>query len=146
MVVLLFQTQLLWSQAIPTEDDIFALAESAYHGDRSAIRELFGLYQVADGAVFEDIDVVLGNVARSYPQLFLEELKATRTNRTCSNISNTGEELGDRPKEQLQELQLRVNALKSVSEESLKELRNSCLKQLESSVQILVQVLQMEKK
>ncbi|MBS0433011.1 MAG: hypothetical protein JSS21_11505, partial [Proteobacteria bacterium] len=48
-----------------SEEEVFALQSAAQSGNRSAIRELFDMH--VDGAVAEDIDVVLGRTIRHHP-------------------------------------------------------------------------------
>lgn len=123
-----------------SEDTVLALRGAALAGERSAVRTLFDLYPLADGAATEDIDVILGEVAREHPRLFLEELSADATRLACSNISNTGELLVDQLDGMLEELKRRRDSLLSVSEGSLIGLRDECVSQLEESIRDLAAI------
>jgi len=119
-----------------TEEDVFALQRPAETGDRAAIKKLFGMQ--ADGAVAEDIDIVLGGIIRVYPQMFLEELNNSWL-ATCEEclpglLGNTGEKLVDRLQEQAQELRMRRDALRSVSDKSLSNLRDKCIRILDEDI------------
>src|SRR2546428_91149 len=87
----------LWSiatsgaaQAPLSEHDVLVLAKSAEAGNRNTVRKLFGLYARSDGAVTEDIDTILGNVARRHHRIFLEELKRSDAGHgKCTTVGNT---------------------------------------------------------
>ena len=138
-MMLLLQTVVVCAQVRPTEDDVFALEARALMGDRRAVATLFSLYPASDGAVTEDIDIVLGRVAQAHPVLFLEELKAHRPALECSNVSNLGEEFVDQFDKQLLELRARRDALASVEDGSVAEQRVSCLRQLDDAIRVVAQ-------
>jgi hypothetical protein len=129
-VVLLLAAPKVGAQRPVSEDDVFALEQSAQSGDRGAIGKLFEFYPLSDGAATEDIDVILGRVAREHPRVFLEELKAHRGESVCSNVANAGEEFVDRFEAQLRELELRRDSLQSITDESLVAVRDTCVAQL----------------
>lgn len=121
-----------------TEEEISVLQTSAKTGDRAAIRKLFTLYPYSDGAVSEDIDVALGQTIRKHPQIFLEELnRSGRANcERCipSLVGNTGEELVDRLQAQVNELDKRKKALRSVHQKSLEKLRDKLIRILNEEI------------
>lgn len=51
---------------------------NAFSGDRNAVRALFRLLNVSDGAAGEFLSIELGLLIRINPKLFLEELKYNR--------------------------------------------------------------------
>ncbi len=119
-----------------------ALKKSAEAGDREAVRKLFGFYPRSDGAVTEDIDMILGNVARLRPGIFLEELKLSNAGHgKCTNVGNTLE-LTDQTDAQLAELRARRKALLSVTELPLRGLRDDCIRKLDHSIRIFVDAVQ----
>lgn len=127
------------------ESDVMALQKSAKAGDRGAIRKLFSLYPRSDGAVTEDIDMILGNVTRRHPRLFLEELKRSNAGHgKCTTVGNTLE-LTDQAEAQTAELQARRKALLSVGDASLKALRDDCIHELDEDIQIFVNAMQQMK-
>lgn len=119
-----------------TEADVLALESSALAGKREAIRSLFNLQTRSDGAVSADIDIVLGNTIRKYPQMFLEELKrAEKKDRLDALVGNTGPDLVDRLEEQAVELKSRRAALRAVREASLFEVRDACIRELDRQIE-----------
>ena len=130
------------AQADLAESDVMALQQSAEAGDRGAVSKLFGFYPRSDGAVTEDIDMILGNVARRHPRLFLEELKRSNAGHgNCTTVGNTLE-LTDQTEAQLAELRARRKALLSVTDLPLKKLRDNCISELDEDIQIFVNALQ----
>lgn len=136
----LLGTSVALGQGSVSEDTVLALREAAVAGEHSAVRTLFDIYPLTDGAATEDIDVILGEVAREHPRLFLEELSLHATEKDCSITSNTGERLVDQPDGALLELERRRDSLLSVSESSLIGLRDKCVAHLEESIQDLAAV------
>lgn len=126
------------AQADLAENDVMALQKSAEAGDRGAVRKLFGFYSRSDGAVTEDIDMILGNVARRHPRLFLEELKRSNAGHgKCTTVGNTLE-LTDQTDAQIAELRARRESLLSVGDESLRKLRDDCTRELDEDIQVFV--------
>jgi hypothetical protein len=142
--ILLLAAPMLEAQRAVSEDDVFALAGSAQSGERSAIGKLCEFYPLSDGAATEDIDVILGEVTRAHPRVFLEELKAHLNAPSCSNVSNTGEELVDQLSLQLAELELRRDSLQSVSDQSLAAVRDACVAQLNEHIRASREALRAE--
>jgi hypothetical protein len=124
------------SPSSATEADVFALESSALAGNREAIRSLFNLYSRSDGAVSEDIDIVLGNTIRKHPKVFLEELKRSKKkSRLDALVGNTGPDLVDRFEEQAVELKRRRDALRTVHEPLLIEVRDACIRELDREIE-----------
>jgi hypothetical protein len=121
-----------------SESDVMALQKTAEAGDRGAVRQLFGFYPRSDGAVTENIDMILGNVTRHYPRLFLEELKRSNAGHgKCTTVGNTLE-LTDQIDEQIEELRARRESLLSVDDAPLRKLRDDCVRELDEDIQIFV--------
>lgn len=132
------------AEAPVDEGAVMALKNMAEAGDRDAVHRLFGFYSHADGAAAEGIDMILGNVARKHPRLFLEELATFRRsgarmpypspNDGCTNLGNTLE-LADQTAAQIAELRSRRDALVTVTDVRLKLLRDDCIRQLDEAIQ-----------
>lgn len=140
---------LFWSASAAhaglAENDVMALQKSAEVGDRGAVRKLFNFYPLSDGAVTEDIDMILGNVARHHPRLFLEELKRNNAGHgKCTNVGNTLE-LTDQTEAQIAELRARRESLLSINGVSLRALRDSCLHELDQDIRVFLNVDQQVK-
>jgi hypothetical protein len=126
------------AQADLAENDVMALQKSAEAGHRGAVRKLFSFYPRSGGAVTEDIDMILGNVARHHPRLFLEELKWSNAGHgKCTTVGNTLE-LTDQTEAQIAELRARRESLLSVGDTSPKTLRDDCIRELDEDIQIFV--------
>lgn len=136
--LLLFYVATCAAQDSLEESDVMPLQKRAEAGDRGEVRKLFGFYPRSDGAVTEDIDLILGNVARRHPRMFLEELKLSDAGRgKCTNVGNTLE-LTDQTNEQIAELRARRKALQSVKDSRLRELRDDCIRDLNQDIQVFV--------
>jgi hypothetical protein len=125
-----------------TEDEVAALEPRAIAGDRAAVRALFELYPLADGAVAEGIDMALGNVVRPHPRLLLEEwlhsgLLADEWVRGHL-LGNLIEWVDDCAAQQ-REIGLRIAALETVTVPSLHALRDACLATLRAQLASLTQ-------
>jgi hypothetical protein len=130
------------AQADLAESDVMALQKRAEAGDRGTVRKLFGFYPRSDGAVTEDIDMILGNVTRHHPRLFLEELKRGNAGHgKCTTVGNTLE-LTDQTDTQLAELRARREALLSVTDSPLRKLRDDCINELDRDILIFVNAKQ----
>ena len=130
------------AQAGLSENDVMALEKSAEIGNRAAVRSLFGFYPRSDGAVTEDIDMILGDVARRHPKLFLEELKRSNAGHgRCTTVGNTLE-LTDQTDAQIEELRARRQSLLSVDDVSVRKLRDDCVRELEGDIRVAVNAKQ----
>jgi hypothetical protein len=126
-----------------TEADVSALKSSALVGNREAIRALFSLYARSDGEVSECIDIVLGGTIREHPQVFLEELhRASIKIRLDALLGNTGPDLVDRFQEQAVELKKRKASLLTVHEDSLIQVRDVCIRELDRQIEIVTNAAQ----
>ena len=126
-----------------TEADVLALEASALAGKRDAIRALFNLQTRSDGAVSEYIDIVLGSTIRKNPKVFLEELKRSeKKTRLDALVGNTGPDLVDRFEEQAVELKRRREALRTVHEPSLIEVRDACIRELDGEIEAVTTAAQ----
>jgi hypothetical protein len=129
-----------------SEEEVVALGKAVGLGNEEAVRKLFNTR--ADGAVAEEIDIILGKVVRSNPKLFLEGLSQSwRAN--CGSclpglVGNTGDELVDRFRDQLKELKARRRALQGVTAQELLPLRDKCLRALDDDIREVKRAIQFE--
>ncbi len=134
-VLLIAGSEIFAAQPSATEEDVLALESSALAGQREAIRSLFILQTRSDGSVSEHIDILLGSTIRKYPQVFLEELKsADRKVNMGALVGNTGPSLVDRFEDQAMELKGRRDALLTVRDASLIEVRDACIRELDRQI------------
>jgi hypothetical protein len=100
----------------------------ANSGDREAVRLLFRLPAIADGAFSEDISILLGALTRIQPKLFLEEFKNRPSDAPCgSYVKNFGPLFVDHPEGKELEAQRRIKALLGVRDAGLREVRDQCV-------------------
>ena len=102
-------------------------------GDRDATRIGFKLLTVADGHFGETLDIILGAIIRVDPQMFLEELHNHRhlIVRLDALVGDFGYPFIDRFTADGLETELRIQALQSVQVDSLMEIRNRCIDELD---------------
>jgi hypothetical protein len=93
------------------------------------MRELLSLK--TDGAVAEDVDVIMGGAIRNHPEAFLVEVARTQRAQcdSCleSLLGNLGDDFVDRLPEQIEELSKRKTALRTVKVASVQALRDKCV-------------------
>ena len=107
--------------------DLDVLEAEVSAQDRSAVRLAFRLH--APGHYEETICVMLGRLIRANPRLFLEELKAAGIQ---DIVGNLGFGFVDRDQAQRFEVDARINALKRVTDPSLKATRDRCIGMLKT--------------
>lgn len=125
------------------EAAVFALQAQVHAGDRIAMRHLLDLS--ADGAVAEYVSVIMGQAIRNHPDAFLDEV-AKNWRAQCEScleslLGNLGDDFVDRFPEQVEELQKRKKALRTVNASSTQSLRDRCILVLDrqiSSIQSLI--------
>ena len=90
-----------------------------------SVRLAFRLRSFADGGFSEDISILLGQLIRINPTLFLSELVIAKPKvKSYGNFLNEGEIFVDRFTAQCHELALRREALKTVTNPNLQEAKN----------------------
>jgi hypothetical protein len=102
--------------------------------DPNAIKLAFRLKAIADGAFAEDLDVLLGQLIRIDPALFLRQLKNAKVQngRVDALVGNYGDIYADKVEAQRLETKERIRALETVSDSALKEIQNKCLVELKT--------------
>ena len=123
----------------PSEDgynanDLYILQDQVLAKDPQAFRLAFRLYKSADGALAEELGVILGNTIRAHPSFFLEQVAKLHV--PCSElhwpINAAGYEYVDRPRASNYEIRMRAVALKNVKQAELRKVQAECLKQIDS--------------
>ncbi len=110
----------------------------ALEGNKYAVEAVFRLLNITDGAHAEMLLMLLGDIVRLHPKLFLEVLyryKDMETFRFAGypvkmNKFNMGSPA------RRHELWSRIEALESVKEEYLQELRDACISELRAALKI----------
>jgi hypothetical protein len=116
-------------------ENLEVLARQVSVGDREAVKLGFRLYNFSSGLFTMELDAMLGDLIRTHPQLFLEELGSSPNARwiktlgypLCeSNLNfNDTRDAPDR-----YELEMRIKALESVTDGALVDLRNTCIAEI----------------
>jgi hypothetical protein len=110
------------------------LERQAISRDPYAVKLAFSLKTIADGAFVEDLDVMLGQLIRIDPSLFLRQLSQSQTANTRLNgvVGKLGEIYVDNSKAQLLDISKRIEALQQVSDPQLVTIRDNCVKEPEA--------------
>ncbi|MCU0243530.1 MAG: hypothetical protein MUE80_02030 [Acidobacteria bacterium] len=110
------------------------LATEAAFGNENAVVVLLRLLNYADGFSAEEILGAIGRIVRFQPKLFL---KVMSENWDMSLIRNSGPPVdfplyayNNHPGAYRHELKMRIEALKSVNDPTLAEIKEACLKRL----------------
>jgi hypothetical protein len=118
-------------------DNLDVLERQVASGDREAVKLGFMLYSFAIGAAKIDLDCVMGDLARAFPQLFLEELSLSPN---AHLIEELGQPVlqsrlglgGGRLMAYRYELEMRLKSLESVTSESLASIRDTCINKIKA--------------
>ena len=102
--------------------------------DPPAVRLAFRLRSIADGGFAEDLDIMLGQLIRIDPVLFLTELEnaSPPVTRLDGLLLNFGAVYVDREEADCLEIDRRITTLKSVDQPQLLIIRNEAVKVLEA--------------
>jgi hypothetical protein len=118
---------------IYNEQDMSLLERQIISSDRAAVELAFALYSISDGAFGEELDIMLGELIRINPKLFLEELYKHRDLVCCLDglVANLGGSYVDRSESSgSYELHKRLDALKSVKGARFLKTRDECINEL----------------
>ncbi len=109
--------------------DLDILQNQVLAGDVEAFRLAYRLLQKADGGLAEDLTMILSHTIRVRPAFFLRELSMLQPNARSleSILLMPGLEYVDRSEAQRYEIDMRIKAIESVSDETLKSYRDKCL-------------------
>ena len=111
------------------EKDIFLLDRQIVSRDSLAIKIAFRLFAYTDASLSEHLDVALGQVIRIDPKLFLAQLYQNRARvpRMDALLLNLGSPYVDKADAQQLEKVLRIEAIESVHDSALVQIRSECL-------------------
>jgi hypothetical protein len=100
--------------------------------DPEAVQLAFDLFAIADGAFAEDLGVLVGELIRIDPQLFLMSLhsREARFRDLGLIVGNLGEPYVDRTRAGCFELRLRIASLESVHQDAVSSVRKRCIQEL----------------
>jgi len=116
-------------------DNLDVLERQVASGDREAVKLGFMLYSFAIGAAKIDLDCVMGDLARVFPQLFLEELSSSPNAHLIEELGLLQSRLGlggGRLMAYRYELEMRLKSLESVTSESLASIRDTCINKIKA--------------
>jgi len=116
-------------------DNIDVLERQVSVGDRNAVKLGLRLYNFAGGLNVMRLDCMMGNLARSHPRMFLEELKSAPNAQWIKKLGYPVDLSSFYFSEKWKaahrfELEMRIKALESVTDNSLVELRDECIKKI----------------
>lgn len=140
-IITLEERKKFWDNFIKISNIIFdnlnfsILEYEIYAGERNAVKVAFRLYSIADGANDEILTMILTNLIRIHPKLYLEELKVHMHSEPIKELGWPVGYMGgifvDRFKAQDLERKLRIKALESVKDKELMEIRDKCIEILQ---------------
>ena len=115
--------------------NLYVLERQISEGDRNAVKLGFWLYNYSSGLYTMELDAMMADSIRSHPQLFLEELKASPNAQQirrlgyplCESRLNFND---NREAAHRYELEMRIKALESVTNDELVDLRDICLREI----------------
>ena len=97
-----------------------------------SVKLAFKLKLVSDGAFSQDLDIILGQLIRINPELFLTELKSSKSKNRLRSFLNYGGPYVDRISAQCHESILRAQALKSTDPDLAPDLKSKLIAIFES--------------
>ena len=115
-------------------DDLQILRLQIQAGDAKAFQLGYRLYAKSDAHLAEELGGMLAKSIRVNPRFFLEQVSALKLQ--CSALhwvlNTPGLEYVDRPAAQAYEIQMRIKALKGVTDKALSNLRDQCLDEIDA--------------
>jgi hypothetical protein len=118
-------------------DTLGLLERQICASDRNAVKVGFWLINISDGDATEELCIILGQLIRINPKMFLEELKEQyiildNADLVHSILRSLEDWYVDKFKAKDLERNLRIKALQSVKDKRLKEIRDRCIENMES--------------
>lgn len=115
--------------------NLVVLERQVAAGDREAAKLGFMLYNVSIGHNKNKLDCVMGDLARTYPRIFLEELSSSHNAilikesgyPVCQTHLGQG---GIRQMAHRYELEMRIRSLESVTAKKLRRIRDACVNEI----------------
>lgn len=120
---------------------IWMLEKEINSGNLDALRVCFKLMNISskiysEPNLYDKCKNIIGDLVRINPKLFLTGLKEIHENSANYSVGGMNTiRYTDRAKAILREAKLRIEALMSVKDKNLRELRNQCIDKLESVVE-----------
>lgn len=120
-------------------DNLRVLGRQISVGDPNAVKLGFRLYNFASGIYAVELDCIMGDFARSHPRLFLEELTSSLNGQHIKNLGYPVDLSTFLREERWKsahryELEMRIKALESVTDDPLVRLRDVCVRQIKESL------------
>jgi hypothetical protein len=117
--------------------DISPFRRIVLDGNRYAVEAVFRLLNISDGAGTEELVILLGEVMRLHPRLYLETLDKYKDMEFFKitgsyGVAMTTEPLGS--KEEKVELQARIDALETVKDKEYRALRDARILELQKAI------------
>jgi len=113
-----------------TTADIRLLAVQVFSGDRESFRLVLRLMRSEDGANLEDLAEIAGRFLRQNPRAYLEDVLTRGKSKSCPGATFIGEQYVDRESAHSYEVAARIDALMTVNDTRLRELRDACISKL----------------
>ncbi len=112
------------------------LERQVLSGDKQAVMLTYNLLSIADGGFSEDVSIMLGTLIRINPKLFLEGLYKYQVliGRIDGLVGNQGYVYVDRMEASCYDSQLRIDALSTVHESTLQEVRDKSIEVLRNQM------------
>jgi len=121
------------------------LEKEIYASDRNSVKIAFRLFTISDGLLTEDLCIILGHFICINPKMFLEELKEHRHLVSFimdSLLGNLGEEYVDKMEASYLEMIRRIKCIEGVKDNSLLQMKDECLKELNKAKKELEAIVQ----
>ncbi len=98
-----------------------------------SVRLAFRLFSISDGGFTEDLQIVLGKLIRPSPKLFLEELDRSAISNSYYDglLMSNGYALVDRREAQCLEAENKIEALNSVTDSKLSNIKQTAISIIE---------------
>ncbi len=108
-------------------------------GDLNHLNRAFERLAKSDGYIAENWDIVIGKSITNNPTNFLKAYKKNEhlVTRLDALVNNLGPEYVDDFKRQAVQIRNRINALKSITDESLKPLAKECIEELQRHLKVI---------
>ncbi len=115
-------------------ESVQRLAIRLAHDDPEAIQIMFNLLSISDGAASEAIHIQLGQIIKRNPTLFLELLNKnySASMHLDGVVGNLGSDYVDEPDKSAIEIKQRIDAIHSVEDPNLEEIKEKVLRSLRS--------------
>lgn len=120
-------------------ENLNIISNQILQGDKNNVKLAFRLFTISDGAFSEELQIMLGQLVKINPELFLTELKEHfhLIDRLGSLVCNYGSEFVDNRTKQKAETDERIIKLKTIEKTELIKTRDKCLTELSKKLKML---------